>query len=355
VINSVALSIAPGAAAVAGSRVAAGSTASQDHIFLVVAGEDGRAEVVRVNDQGVLEQTVWPQTVPVHSSPAPDTGISDSSGPGKDEPALPTQTTGVAFNSGQRFALTSPAGVTLQGWPRQPQPLVEVATPAQTPSPLRSGHEIVYQSRDGRAFCYDNQGSMQPGWPVAGPSAAAGTGLFLDLDADGNREFVACGTALRIDTIDTEAAELVTVPLASLVIWSPVGRPDTTPAERLRGWTMWRGTPWRNPGQAESSLATSGGNLLVAGSHFCYPNPLTTDNLRVRAEARQPGEAQVVILNLEGEEVVAAGPTAVTGGEPFEIELPFANFASGVYLCRLEFRCECGGSETSIVTFAAAR
>jgi hypothetical protein len=196
---------------------------------------------------------------------------------------------------------------------------------------------------------------LQPGWPLAGPSAAAGTGLFLDLDADGNREFVACGTAMRIESIATEANELVTEPLASLAVWSPVGRSDPTPAERLTGWTMWRGTPWRNPGRVESNLVIGGGSFLVEGSHICYPNPLTTDHLRIRAEARQPGEAQVVILNLEGEEVATAGPTAVLGGEPFEFELPFTSFASGVYLCRLFFRCECGGSETSIVAFAAAR
>jgi len=242
-----------------------------------------------------------------------------------------------------------------QGWPREPLPPVTTAAVEVSPSPLRADRVVVFQSRDGRLYLFDDMGQLKPGWPLAGPAATAGTGLFIDLDADGARELVASGTALRIRGIDTVANELITQPVASLTVWSPIGPVAADSEDLMTGWAMWRGNPWRNPGLSPSQVVLASGQFLVNGSHICYPNPLTADQLRVRAEARRPGEASLQILNLEGEEVATAGPVTVLGGEPFEFEIPFTQYASGLYLCRLVFRCACGGSETSVITFAAAR
>jgi hypothetical protein len=108
-------------------------------------------------------------------------------------------------------------------------------------------------------------------------------------------------------------------------------------------------------GRSATQVATKAGGFLVDGSHICYPNPLTSSPLHVRAEATQNGQARVSIYNLEGEQVATAGPQTVFGGEPFELVLPFDNLAGGMYLCRLVLECDCGGSQTSVITFGAAK
>ncbi len=355
ILQTLTLAAMPSAVSLAGGMVTAAGTAGQAHAFVIVPQQGSGGEVVRWDGESILAHTAWPAGTIVASSPAPATRGAGGVMTTKDVPAWATQTTGVAFNSGSRFAIASPAGIFQQGWPREPLPPVTAAAVELSPSPLRADRVVVFQSRDGRLFLFDDAGQLQAGWPLAGPSATAGTGLLVDLDGDGARELVANGTTLRIRGIDTTADELITQPVTSLAVWSPVGPITSDPEERLTGWAMWRGNPWRNSGPSPGKAVFAGGKYLVTGSHICYPNPLTTDRLRVRAEARQPGEASLQILNLEGEEVATAGPTTVPGGEPFEFEIPFTQYASGMYLCRLVFRCTCGGSETSVITFAATR
>jgi len=216
---------------------------------------------------------------------------------------------------------------------------------------VRQGRaQYLFQSRDGRLYLYDQDGCQQDGWPVAGPGAAAATPLLLDLHlhAQADLDLVAVGTTARITGLGPGQDALETVDESRLSVWSGLGAAES-------GWPMWRGSPWRS-GAVQTLVPLPGppSALLSAGSHICYPSPLRQGPLHVRAETGRDAAASVVIYNLEGEEVSAAGPQAVRAGEPFEITLPLAGIASGLYVCRLEL-ADGRASETSIVPFAVAR
>ena len=118
---------------------------------------------------------------------------------------------------------------------------------------------------------------------------------------------------------------------------------------------MWRGTPWRNPGRSRVLPFYRGQELLVSDSHFCFPNPLTSDVLYVQAVVSSVCQVRVLIYNLEGELVTTVPPRDIVGREPFTIKVPLDWVASGLYLCRLLVEDQGGNQARSVVPFAVAR
>jgi hypothetical protein len=121
------------------------------------------------------------------------------------------------------------------------------------------------------------------------------------------------------------------------------------------GWPMWQGNPWRCPLPSESASASSGEGLIVAGSHICYPSPLSRGPLRVRAEFGAACLVRAALYDLTGQLVVTSAPVSIPAGGPGEIVLPADGVASGLYLCRLVAERAGWKSETSIAPVAVAR
>ena len=122
---------------------------------------------------------------------------------------------------------------------------------------------------------------------------------------------------------------------------------------------MWGGGPWRNgtwPAAAwQSPGAVAAGSGIVAGSHICYPSPLTGPTLQVRARLRQAGRVQAEVYDLEGEKITASPWVDVPAGEPFSVPVNVDGVASGMYLCRLVARHDGGSDDSSVVSFAVVR
>ena len=97
------------------------------------------------------------------------------------------------------------------------------------------------------------------------------------------------------------------------------------------------------------------GSGLVPGSHICYPSPLGTQPLRVRAQVREASEVKAVVYNLQGEEIIASQWQPALAVDPFTITLHLDDIVSGMYLCRLVSKSDSGQEDSSVITFAVER
>jgi hypothetical protein len=272
---------------------------------------------------------------------------------------------GAAFAGGGLFAVATPSGHPLDGWPVRPHPAAEPDSLPAAPSPLRAAPETeavvglpsasavhwLFQGRDGRLFVYDGAGRLAPGWPVAGPSDAAVTPVWGYLGGPSAPVLVAAGTFQRIEGRNAETGALTTSPISRLMAW-------TGPAVSFPryDWPMWQQNPWRAPvpPAAQTGTPVSGG-LLVAGSHLCYPSPLGAGPLHVRAEFRGGCTARAYLYNLAGEQVARSPALEVSGAGPFEITLAVEKIVSGMYLCRLVAERAGAARESSVVSVAVLR
>jgi hypothetical protein len=224
------------------------------------------------------------------------------------------------------------------------------------PAPLEArsaGRDLtLFQSRDGRLYLNGDDGRTQVGWPVAGPSAVAGTGLFIDLDGDASLEICAVGAFARLDGRNVETGGLRTDPVSRLTIYRTgiVAEGDGGP-----GWSAWQGNPWRWPLPRPQSVAPTLPELIVGGSHICYPTPLGRGPLHVRAEFGAACVARATLYDLTGQLVAASAAVAIPGRGPGEIVLSVEGLASGLYLCRLVAERAGLPTGTSVAPMAVAR
>jgi hypothetical protein len=254
--------------------------------------------------------------------------------------------------SSERFGVVEDNGVWLRGWPVRPRPRVNMQLAAATAMPLQAlrGDRALrlFTARDGRLYLYSADGELAAGWPLAGPAAAAGTPLLLDIDEDGAIELVAAGAFPRITGIDDDGESLQTEARSGLAVW----KLDNASAGRSR---MWGGSAWRD-GWATVAPTGGGGDssaLLVGGRHTCYPSPLTGATLRVRGTAGADCQVRATVYNLEGEDVAVSDARDVRPGT-FELEVDLSSAVSGMYVCRLE-AVQGGQSADSIQAVAVVR
>ncbi|MBK6897846.1 MAG: hypothetical protein IPH09_00750 [bacterium] len=271
-------------------------------------------------------------------------------------PAGPAVATpfGPDFAHGTRdgaFACAGSTGAPRMGWPRRPATGAVAAAPGAEPQPLAfdvgDSRRYLFTLTDGRLFLFGQDGELSPGWPLPGAGTAAGTPLLTDLDGAPGLELVAAGSFERIAGVAADGG-FDGAPVSRLAVWSLDGTADAAPV-----WPMYGGSADGWSWLPSAPAGPSGAGLFAAGSHVCYPSPLTGEVLRVRADVLRDCDVRVFLYNLEGEEVAVAA-AAARADEPVEIRLDLPRLASGLYLCRL-VATGGGRSETSVVPVAVSR
>jgi M6 family metalloprotease-like protein len=294
---------------------------------LIIPAVDGGA--MRLADPDATEVTLWPSWLAVRSPVAP----------------------GPTYVGDDVFIASGNDGYPRTGWPVQPRIPVKSAFSASAATPLvfvvEGRTHVIYASRDGRLYLYDETGRLAEGWPLAGPGQTAGTPVLADIDGEPGLELVAVGATSRLAGYD-EDGEPVGDAVSSLAVWRLPGT-ETATVE----WPMWGGSAMRSANVSTSSGGPVGTALLVADSHICYPAPLVQGDLHVRVVANRDCLMRAYLYNLEGEEVRVAGPVHASGG-PFEIVMDVDIAVSGVYMCRLVAESD-GIREVSIRPVTIAR
>jgi len=236
-------------------------------------------------------------------------------------------------------------GVWQTGWPRRPLPEIQAGPTQALQLDQGSQDSYLYTALDGRIYLARGDGTVLDGWPLAGPADLTATPVIYRSDFNELENLVVAGTAHQVQGIDPQEEILLTVPVTRLRSWQvDIGlEGDLTAA--MYGGSWERGGPGLPLSDQPSDGATS-----LETAHVCYPQPLTTDVLRVRGWIESQGSARAFIYNLQGEMVRDSGETTVPGRTPFELEINMSGVASGLYLCKLE-----AGGATSVKTIAVTR
>jgi M6 family metalloprotease-like protein len=313
------------------------SDGEESTLAVHVPGRDGGVETVIFESDlmRVVDHFVWRDEVEVRSPLAP----------------------GQAFVGDGRMGRAGHFGHWQNGWPRIPSPATAPHDEACAGSPLVarvSGSDLplwqyLFPARDGRIFGLGTKGEPAPFWPLGGPARSAGTPGAGSISGIGTGDLVAIGTFERINGLDSDDGVLSGQDVSSIFLWENV-------LEREILWSMWGGSPWRNGfydlASSVSPPYAADGAGLVPGSLSCYPSPLISGPLFVRASLRSPGRARVFVYNLEGQEMTRTGWVNLSAPDPFSIEVGLGQAVTGLYLCRLEVEKADGGTESSVIQFA---
>lgn len=313
------------------------SQGEDSRLAVHVPGYDGGVETVIFEPEflRVVDHYIWRDEVAIHSPLAP----------------------GQAFVGDGLVGRAGHFGHWQDGWPRLPSQGIPAQVDSCAGSPLVAriaGADLplwqyLFPVRDGRILGYGAMGEQVANWPLGGPARSAGTPGIGAVSGIGNGDLVAIGTFERITGLDDDGASLTGLDVASIFIWEDI-------LERDALWPMWGGSPWRN-GSYELAAAisppfTAAGTGLVPGSLSCYPSPLTSGPLYVRARLRAAGRVRVHAYNLEGEELTRSEWVSVSADDPFSIEVDLGQAVTGLYLCRLEVEKSDGGTESRVIQFA---
>jgi len=238
---------------------------------------------------------------------------------------------GLFFTSNDVFASTGQSGHFQAGWPARPKSAITATNSDNSPTPLvctdPTGNDFVlFTSSDGRLYLYDKYGGLVDGWPLAGAGTPAGSAVLVDIDSDSVLELIVAGATNRLSAAIDD--EFDGEPVSRLMFYRITGTDGYSSK-----WSMSGGCPTRNGFIADTT--STGDGLIELGSVVCYPSPLTSGTLYVRAESLGECDFQAVLYNLEGEEVARSDVRNVIGVEPVEVELVVDHIASGLYVCRV--------------------
>ena len=251
--------------------------------------------------------------------------------------------------------------------------------------------EIVVLGAD-RVHALRGNGILQSGFPAALPrfeeaGRLQGSAVLLDLNGDGRQEIFA-GTLKGVYGFGGDGARLPAFPLltAGPVRFSPLGadldgdgrlelaalagealhvwEPQRfSPAYegRLAGWGQdgfnAAGTRAHPPAAAPPDTVSRREALLPAGRVYCYPNPVEGGGqAHLRFFLNRPARLELEVFDAIGQRVERLERTAELQA-PAENEITWStgNYASGLYLCRLEARGADGGREVAVVKMAVRR
>lgn len=295
--------------------------------LILVGAVDGSGQTIRLVEDIAEVMPPW----------AADVAVAGPMGPGG------------AFNGHDLLGRIAPSGVWQTGWPRRPLPAVRAG--AAQPLGLEwrasgAGTEPIlfhlFGARDGRLYLTDSTGSVQSGWPLAGPADLMATPAIVATTANDRDDpgllLMVAGTTPQISGVGFDeqehAAALEKRAVARLRSW--VWPAEGPPLSVGDVGVMYGGSPWRGGAVPALEAMPPGMAKDLAASHVCYPQPLTTDVLKVRGHVARDATARATVFNLLGEKVRETGDAQVLGGAPFELEIDMRGVASGLYLCRLQ-------------------
>ena len=205
-------------------------------------------------------------------------------------------------------------------------PLKDDAGPIRAPAVLAdidddSSPDIFVGTAGGLLYGLTARGQHLPGFPLALSGPILASPLIDDLDADGTLElvvFTADGGAqlFHLEAIDPAYT-------GNTVIWGQLGGGPGNAGRLLQ--------------QAGEVAPPTDPALLPPDRAYLYPNPVRYgDRARIRFFLSQPAEVRVAIYNPLGEKVgdlAHANPIPNTDNE---IAWDVTDYASGLYLCRLQ-------------------
>ncbi|MCK4549581.1 MAG: T9SS type A sorting domain-containing protein, partial [Candidatus Krumholzibacteria bacterium] len=243
------------------------------------------------------------------------------------------------------FLLTG-YGTTVSGWPVELEDHLVILEPDTTPAQPAAADvdgdgdlEAVFNvAGELRAYRYDAR--LVDGWPLRGEgdhsitpaiSRGAGSQMFI---------FTAGGSG---GIAGPDQAGTVFFPGFSTMTRIDPGMPwDGTGA-----WPAYRMDARGTSRQLKPEGDISSGPLADESSMICYPNPATGNSFNVRLSVSGMADVTVRLFNLEGTEVYSSTSKHewTGGGVPFEMSVPTAGLASGIYLCHV--RVQGGGEDWS--------
>ncbi len=173
---------------------------------------------------------------------------------------------------------------------------------------------------------YAYRGSGQPvmGFPLPTTTAPMGAPVAI---ASGGRVDVAVPTQRGVQRFSPGAA-LPALSRGGPIAWAQSG----ADAQQQRRHTL------------VLSQAPTTGPLLPADQAYCYPNPVVNDDPRAHVRFRLTADASVDLDIYDAIGVrIESLRAQLAGGVEHELSWSVADYASGLYLCRLQARGDAGG------------
>ncbi|MBT3344991.1 MAG: hypothetical protein HN404_18485 [Gemmatimonadetes bacterium] len=184
--------------------------------------------------------------------------------------------------------------------------------------------EILLSATPG-LYAYAASGEIVSGFPIPTMSTPTGAPLAVDVDGDGQID-VAVPTQLGVQLFEPGIASATS---AASIAWSQAGGDAAQQSRHAL------------------TLVTQGpdtGALLPAKRAYCYPNPVSgrDPNANVRFRLAADATVKLDIYDAIGERVETMKAT-LAGGVEHELSWSVADYASGLYLCRLQATGDAGG------------
>ncbi len=180
--------------------------------------------------------------------------------------------------------------------------------------------DLVVATQTGAIYAIANSGVSLPGFPILATGPISVSPLLDDLDGDNTLELVAFtdeGTAhlWHLEQLDSSLT-------GSSVSWGQQGG-DAGNASRLAQTV---------PG-IDAPISQ---DLLPARRAYCYPNPIRGNDAYIRFFLSDVAEVNLTIVNAVGQIVVRISAVQPDPGTDNEIHWDTTNYASGVYVCRIQ-------------------
>jgi len=180
--------------------------------------------------------------------------------------------------------------------------------------------DIVVASQGGLVYGLRSDGSPLPGFPLATGGPVLSSPLLQDLDADGTLELVAFTGNGAIHLWHLEAVNPSLT--GNEVVWGEFGGGPGN-AGRLQQ------APRADPPAPSDPL-------LPSGRAYCYPNPSRHGSARLRFFLGDQARVRVTVYNAVAEVVDRLSLENPVPRTDNEIAWDVRDYASGLYVCRLE-------------------
>jgi len=280
---------------------------------------DGDDEVVIVTNDGVVtvldDVGIVVQSQPVDGGASSGPVLGDLDGDGFVEVLFGGNGTLWAMRFNGVLQTGAPVGL----------PLKDEAGPIEGPPVLADldndgGADILVGTRGGLVYGMRSDGEPLPGFPVATVGPIRASLLVEDLDADGTLEIVAFTDDGAIDLWHAEQIDASLT--GSRVIWGQLGGSGANTGHLQEA-------PTATPTAVSEAL-------LPKAKAYVYPNPVRDGRAFLRYYLGANADVTAMVINAVGEivERLDVGmPTALTDNE---IVWDTREYASGLYICRIE-------------------